>query len=385
MTAPDGRTRLLLLTNTVQIGGMEEHVRLLARDLDREHFSVHVVFPEWEATDWYVPRLEEAADEVVQITPDRRPGGRGAVREAVRLYRYVRARGFDVAHFHSTTYRGQLFALLAVRAAGVRRVLVTEHLAPEKPLPPWESLPRRLAASLLTDVVAVSENNRRQRARFLPTPADSTHVVDNGVDPAGYLEPLPQAVLDEARAEAGLAPDDLVVGTAIRFEPGKGVADLVAGFAQVHATRPRARLLLVGDGRLRAELEAQVRELGIADAVVFAGFQTEPRAWIELMDVFVIPVPYGSASIGLLEAMMMERPCVISFGSPGEAVVPGEHGFWATPHDPSSIAEHVGWLLDHDEERREMGRRARARVIDDFSAARVARRLGEIYRSAATV
>ena len=129
----DARTRLLLLTNSVQVGGMEEHVRLLAQEVDRTRFHVSVVFPSWEATDWFAGRLADVADEVVQITPDRRPGGRGPYREALRLLVWARSRRIDVAHLHSTTFTGQLLALVALRAAGVRRIFVTEHLAPDAP------------------------------------------------------------------------------------------------------------------------------------------------------------------------------------------------------------------------------------------------------------
>ena len=146
------------------------------------------------------------------------------------------------------------------------------------------------------------------------------------------------------------------MGSAIRLEPGKGVGDLVATFAIVSAAYPSAVLMIVGDGTSRPTLETQATEHGIADHVRFLGFKPDPRPYILNMDVFVLPVPFGSASIGLLEAMAMRRPCVITFGGEGEAVVPGENGFWAEPRTPSSIAEHVGTLLADDEMRQRFGR-----------------------------
>jgi glycosyltransferase involved in cell wall biosynthesis len=374
----DGRVRLLLFTNSVQIGGMEEHVRLIAKDIDPTLFEVSVVFPDWEATNWFASRLSEFVD-VELITPDRRPGGPGVVREARRLAQYARRHRIQVAHLHSTTYAGQLVAVAALKLAGVARILVTEHLAPDGPVPFEARIRRRLLGALVDGVICVSERNRVTRSKYLHSPASTTYVVDNGIDVDRFDEPAPPRRIDAIRVEHGLTSAHRVVGSAIRLEPGKGLADLVDAFALVHSSRPDTRLMLVGDGSLRLELEAQVAERGLSDVVIFTGFVFDPRAHIELIDVFVLPVPVGSASIGLLEAMAMAKPCVISFGGEGEAVVPGESGYWAEPFQPASIAEFVGRLVDDPDERERFGRAARQRVETHFSSRRVADELRVLY------
>lgn len=377
---PDDRIRLLLLTNSVQVGGMEEHVRLLAHDLDHERFHVSVVFPEWDATNAFLATLSESADEVVQITPDRRHGWARMPREAVRLWRFARNNDVDVAHLHSTTYRGQLVMLVAVRAAGVRRTFLTEHLAPETKPSALLRLERRAVSALLTGIVCVSERNRQARARFFSTPPASTHVVNNGIDLRRFDEERTEDSA-EIRRRHSIPADAPIVGTAIRFEPGKGVSDLIDAFAIAVESHPTARLLLVGDGRLRADLKRQVAERDLTERVVFTGFVSDPRSLIAAMDVFVLPVPFGSASIGLLEAMAMSRPCIITFGGKGEAVEHGRSGFWAAPSNPASIATHIVKLLDDDEARLQMGVEARKRVEQSFASARVAEELASIYAS----
>jgi glycosyltransferase involved in cell wall biosynthesis len=140
---------------------------------------------------------------------------------------------------------------------------------------------------------------------------------------------------------------------------------------------------MVGDGSLRGELQLQAKRLNIEHRVHFVGFQDDPRPYLALMDVFVLPVPFGSMSIGLLEAMAMSLPVVMTFGGEGEAVEHGVSGYCAEPNDPSSIARYLTELLEDADRRRAMGRAARRRVADHFSSARVASSLADLYASAA--
>lgn len=373
------RPRLLLFSNTVQVGGMEEHVRLIAEELNGDHFDVLVVMPDWEETNWFADRVRETAAEVTLFTPDRRSGGAGSFREAVRLISYIRHSDIEVAHLHSTSYDGLLLAILAVRLGGVRRVLVTEHLSPSGRPSRRIRWQRRLVDRLVDGIVAVSAKNRDLRLRHLGGDPNRMHVVNNGIDVHRFDDSTPQPTLDQLRADHGIPASAEIVGTAIRLEPDKGVLDLIDAFGLVRDERPAAHLVIAGDGGLRGAVESRIAELGLGEHVTMAGFVTDPRPLIDLMDVFVIPVPFGSASIALLEAMAMSKPCVISFGGEGEAVVPGQSGFWAEPNEPASIAEHVIKLLADDELRLSMAEESRRRVATDFSSAAMARELARIY------
>jgi glycogen synthase len=279
---------------------------------------------------------------------------------------------------HSTTYRGQSVALFAARLAGVRSVYVTEHLAPESQLPLVNRLSRTLFSVSTSGIVCVSEKNYRARLNYIYTPTDRTIIVPNGVDVRDFV-PTPPEQLAALRDQLHLPADAKVVGSVIRFEPGKGMEYLINAFPAILSACPNAHLLLVGDGALRGELEQLCDTLGIRERVRFAGFQSDPRPYLGLIDAFVLPVPVGSMSIGLLEAMAMQRAVVITFGGKGEAVVHGESGFCAEPRNPASIAEFVIRILQDDALQQAFGVAARERVEQHFSAQQVARVLGTLY------
>ena len=372
------KLRLLLFTNAIAVGGMVEHSELLARHLSRSHLEVFAISPAWQPIEPFNRALSETADHVALITPDRRYGRWQQIKETWRLITQIRTWGIDVAHMHSTSFRGQFVAFIAMRIAGVKRIYVTEHLAPAEHLPLVARLTRDLFSKLVSGVICVSEKNYRARANYLYTPHERTLVVNNGVDVADFGT-IPDQQLAALREQYHLPPDGQIIGTVVRFEPEKGLDDLIAAFPAIRAACPRAYLLMVGDGSLRGALEQQAAELGVGAYVRFAGFQSDPRPFLGLMDAFVLPVPVGSMSIGLLEAMAMQRAVVISFGGKGEAVIHGESGFCAEPRNPASLAEFCIRILQDPELQRHLGAAARQRIETEFSAQRVARVLGTLY------
>lgn len=373
------RTRVLLFVNSIAVGGMEEHVVLLARHLNRQQVEVFAICPDWEPTKPFSQSLNSAADHMAQITPDRRYGLWRQIVETYRLFRHLRTWRIQVMHMHSTTYRGQVIVLLIARLVGVKRIYVTEHLAPDAHLPLFARLVRDVFSLTVDGVVCVSEKNYLARALHLYTPHARTTVVANGVDVDDF-PPIAEDRLDALRTEYDLPSDAQIIGTVVRFEPEKGLDDLLAAFPAIRAACPRAHLLMVGDGSLRQALAQQARDLGVAEYVRFTGFQRNPKPFLGLMDVFVLPVPVGSMSIGLLEAMAMRRAVVITFGGKGEAVIHGESGFCAQPRDPVSITHYVTQILQNPEMQQRFGEAARRRIEDEFSAQRVARVLGDLYQ-----
>lgn len=373
------RIRVALLTNSVWIGGMEKHVELIARDLDRSAAEVYAICPPWERTAQWTDTLAHTADALAQIAPDRRYGVRALLGETARLWRQLRRWRIQVLHMHLTRYEGGTWVLLAARLAGVPVVVCTEHLAPEEPLPRQRRLRRDALTRNLDRIVCVSLKNRRARERHLYTPATKTTVVNNGIDTDQY-PPTPEEELVALRGQLGIPAESPVIGTVVRFEDEKGLNYLLDAMPRVLADSPHAYLLMVGDGTLRGALEQQADTLGIRDRVIFAGFQPDPRPYLSLMNAFVLPVPFGSASIGLLEAMAMRRAVIITFGGEGEAVIDGETGLTPPPRDPVALAEAILRVVQDPAFEQRLGAKARARIEQKYSSRNVARQLLAVYQ-----
>jgi glycosyltransferase involved in cell wall biosynthesis len=114
--------------------------------------------------------------------------------------------------------------------------------------------------------------------------------------------------------------------------------------------------------------------------VHFAGHQPNSAPYLDAMDMFVLPVPSGSMSIGLLEAMARGLPSIITFGGPEEAVIDCVTGLTSPPHDPPALAKTIEKLANNPELRRALGEAGSAHVRAGYSVGRVADDLLMVYR-----
>lgn len=126
---------------------------------------------------------------------------------------------------------------------------------------------------------------------------------------------------DGIRANLGLSPDDLVVGSVASFTPQKNHRFLLDVFARAARRQPRARLVLVGDGPLRPEIERQIDELGLKDRVVLTGVRRDVPQLLRAFDVFFFPSAYEGLGIVILEAQAANVPVLCSDVVPPEGEV----------------------------------------------------------------
>jgi glycosyltransferase involved in cell wall biosynthesis len=231
-------------------------------------------------------------------------------------------------------------------------------------------------------LVAVSRRNAKLRMAEIGAVADRFAVVLNGVPVRDDPAPLKQRQRQSVRATYGIDERAVLIGSVVRLVEGKGLDDLLRAFAVVVRREPAAELVLVGDGPLRATLEALVAELAIGERVHFVGRQDDPRPFLDAMDVFALAVPAGTMSIALLEAMGRGVAPIITFCGPEEAVIDDVTGLGAPPNDPGGLADVLLRAVRDAPLRARLAAAAQAHVVRHFSVQRVARDLLDVYHGA---
>lgn len=135
-------------------------------------------------------------------------------------------------------------------------------------------------------------------------------IVNNAIDaPAYRFDP---EVSRSMRASLPLAEDAWVIGHVGRFSWPKNHSFLVEIFAKIYQKKPNARLLLVGEGNLRPQIQEKVRQMGLEDVVIFTGIRKDVPRVMQAMDVFLFPSLYEGVPVTMVEAQAAGLPCYIS-------------------------------------------------------------------------
>jgi len=172
-----------------------------------------------------------------------------------------------------------------------------------------------------------------------------------------------------ARAQWEIADHDLLIGCVGYLLPEKGQETLLRALPHIRKQFPHCRVILAGDGPSRAKLQSLARELGIGDAVIFAGFVEDVEAVYRALDLFVFPSlaePLGSS---LLTAMAHGLPVMaVASGGVPEIIESGRNGILVDSPDALKFAAAVCQVLDDPGEAARMAKTARETVERRFSA-----------------
>jgi glycosyltransferase involved in cell wall biosynthesis len=224
----------------------------------------------------------------------------------LRLRSLIAEGGYDVVHTH--LFRTQIYGRPAARLAGTPVVLTTEHSIGET------HIERRkmtssvrglyLASELFSDATIAVSDIVKERLTHWGVPARKITVIPNGLDvPALAFDP---AARQRVREQFGISPDTYVIGGLGRLDPNKRV-DLV-----IEAAMPmlgeRCKVLVIGRGEDQARIEAAVARLGVADHVIFGGFQTDTAAMMASFDLYVAASVQETFGLSVLEAMASGLP-----------------------------------------------------------------------------
>lgn len=198
--------------------------------------------------------------------------------------------------------------------------------------------PMRRLYPLAAGVVAVSEGVRQDTIRITGLPPERVHVIRNPVITARLAEQAAEAVPHAWLSNKALP---VVMGMG-RLTAQKDFPTLLRAFAAIQPEKP-SRLILLGEGPQpgdREKHEALARELGVAERVLFPGFQKNPYAWLSRADLFVLSSAWEGSPNALTEALALGVPSVSTDcpSGPVEILARGEFGPLVAVGDDAAMA-----------------------------------------------
>lgn len=354
------RRRVALVITMLELGGAQRLVLHIARTLDKTRFDVLLVagpggLLDDEARALPGVRFETCPWLVREVRPVH------DARAIVDLWARLRAFAPDVVHTHSS--KAGIVGRLAAALAGVPRIVHTVHgwgFNPNQSPARQRAfvLAEKLAGSVTTQWIAVSEANARAGAARGIAPRSAFTIVRPGIFSRRFAQASGNG---RFRAELGLGPDDPLVGMVACLKPQKTPVDFVRVAARVADAVPNARFVLVGDGELRPDVEAAVREAGLDGRFTLLGWRHDPESIVGDLDVLALTSRHEGLPMVVPEAMAAGKPVVATAvdGTP-EAVQDGVTGYLAAHGDVAALAAAITRLLQDRDRRARMGQAARA-------------------------
>ena len=345
----------LLIPGLDRIGGAEQQLILLAKGLRRRGWKVSVVALSGTGGD---AAAELIAAGIAFLSLGMRKG-LADPRGWIRFHHWLKQQAPDVIHAHLP--HAAWLARWSRLAAPIPVLVDTLHSSSTGTLA--RCLGYRWSNWLPDRVTAVSQAVADTHLSASMVTADKLTVLPNGVDAEAWRPDV--AVRIATRRGLGLEKEFLWLAAG-RLEPVKDYPSLLRAFARAPNS---ARLVIAGRGPLQDELARMAQALGLENRVLFLGFQTDIRRWMQAADGFVLASRWEGLPMGLLEAAACALPTIATdVAGTREVIVDGQTGWLVPAGDASALGDAMNRMMQTpSEERRAIGERARQQVIERFS------------------
>jgi sugar transferase (PEP-CTERM/EpsH1 system associated) len=372
----DKRIKVLHVIDSLGIGGMERVVIDVVNGLDPALFAQAVCC---------ISRKGEAAHLL--------PGGascidlgKGAQADhlmPLKIARVIREEQPQIIHTQSWSGIDTAIALLFERGP---RLVHSEH-GRNLPYIHFEPLKRRFARRCLYHradaLFAISSEVRDFYCRETGFPVDRMRVIPNGIDPR-RIDESAGSNGHGVRRELGICDDDFVIGTVARLDQTKDTLTLARAFAELCRSQPepKLKLLVVGDGERKVEIQNYVNEQRLKHRVIFTGLRHDVPRLLGAMDLFALSSLSEGIPITVLEAMCASLPIVATkVGALPELVEEGVTGFLVEPRNIVDLAERLSRFYQKRELARDFGMAGRRKVEREFRLEKMLERYADLYLS----
>jgi glycosyltransferase involved in cell wall biosynthesis len=362
------RIKVLHLLASLPVGGAEDLVAAMVRGLDAARFDVQAaaIGPVGVVGE----ELRRAGYPVHSLGLDLK--GDPDLKIVLHLRRLLKDLKPDILHTH--LYHPNYYGRLAALGLGLKGVVASVHnsyTTVKFHRRVWNYL-----LGLVTDRILVSSPQVWQDVhRYDAAPPAKLQIIPYGI----RLEELDQD-LTPADAKDRLGVSGFCLGVVGRLEEQKGHRFLLEALPHLAREISDLNVLLIGDGRLREDLQRQVRELKVEHRVNFLGTRRDLPLLFRAMDVFVQPSLWEGLPLALLMAMGAGLPPVATrVSGVMEVIEDGVNGRLASPGDSQALAAAIADLARQPHLREQMGDAARQTVAEHYSQPAMLKKLAALY------
>ncbi len=362
------KVRILEVIPTLVRGGAEKQLAMLATRLSASEFDVHV------AVLTHTGPLEESLREAnipVTVIGKRWKVDPLAYRRMKRLIAEFRP---DIVH--TWIFAANCYGRLAAMAQRVPHIVACERCVDKWKV--WHELTIDRYLARRTECIVTNSSGVRDFYAKHGIAAEKFVVIPNGIEP---FQTDQYRSRDHLLRELHLAPETRLIGAVGRLWPQKRYKDLIWAAELLRVARGDTHLLIIGEGPQRDTLLRFCDDVQVTAHVHFLGQRNDVSAILPHLDCFWLGSGYEGQSNSLMEAMSAGLP-VIASDIPGnrDLIVPDESGYLIEVGDSGELARKTNILLNDAKLARSLGERARIRMLEEFSVARMADQYARLFR-----
>ncbi|RPH52475.1 MAG: glycosyltransferase [Desulfobacteraceae bacterium] len=342
--------KILHIVEDLKVGGLEKILASIVLSLDPSKYAPQV---------WCLTMGGQVADELIKQGISVRILGLNGYYNPLRiaaLARMMKKEKFHIIHTHG--YFAGTFGRLAAILAGVPVIIAHVH-STYYDYGKRNLLIERFLSCFTDRIICISQAVERFVTVNEKIRKEKTCLIYNGVTPPDKL--LDDNLRKKLRASLGLDADVIVIAVVASLTANKGHGLLLTAFKEIFLRHPSVRLLIIGDGPLREQIEASTRQLMIDRVVLFMGIRKDVFDLLQIADIFVLPTQIREGlGVALIEAMAVGLPIIAtSIGGIPEVIEDAGNGFLVSPGSSKQLAEAIRVLVNDQALRTDMGLRGR--------------------------
>jgi glycosyltransferase involved in cell wall biosynthesis len=360
---------ILYLTNHLNVGGITSYVFTLAKGMKERGHNIYIASSGGEL----LPKFKQEG--IIYVPLPIKTKSELSPKILISMYKLSHTlKRYRIEIIHSNSRTTQVLAEVLAKYKDFLHVATCHGFFKRR-------ISRRIFGTWGKKVIAVSQPVKEHLIKDFGVPEGNIALIYNGIEAARFKNQEPN-FRSEMKKSLGLA-DYPVVGILGRLSDVKGHSYLIEAMQKVLDKTPQARLVIVGEGKMKKKLVSLSRRLGVEKSILFIPSVKETGDILSIMDVFVMPSLKEGLGLALMEAMAAGLAVVGSdVGGIKDLVRHGINGLLVKPADACDLACAISGLLEDSGKRSLLGREAQVFIGKNFTRAKMIAETEKVYAEA---